>query len=216
MRRIRDYNTRYWIHNVFWAFVSLLVFGLLFSAFIIISRDFEVNRVHKTVDVFETADNESVSYEAFFYNETSDEIDLDYILDVPLDVEFQIYLHDLCEEYKVPYTLAVAVIEQESHYTADAVSPTNDYGLMQINKMCHEWLMNDLNITDFLDPYQNVKAGVYILSIYYATYKYDSGTLMAYNMGQYGAEKLFAQGIYNTWYSDSVINIRWRLETFGK
>ena len=139
----------------------------------------------------------------------------DYILDVPLSKEFQVYLHGLCEEAGLPYVLAVAVIEQESHYDPTAISPTNDWGLMQISCICHEWLKAELGITDFLDAKQNARAGVYILSRYYAKYHYESGTLVAYNMGQSAAEKLFSQGIYETSYSRGVMGIRQRLETEG-
>ena len=142
--------------------------------------------------------------------------EVDYILDVPLTLEFQIYLHGLCEDAGVPYTLAVAVIEQESHYDATAISPWNDWGLMQISHVCHAWLSEELGITDFLDPWQNVRAGVYILGGYYAKYKYESGTLVAYNRGQAYAEDLFARGIYCTGYSDSVMSIRQRLEREGR
>ena len=136
----------------------------------------------------------------------------DYILDVPLDAEFQTYLHGLCEEYGVPYTLAVAVIEAESTYRADVISDDGDYGLMQINWRCLSWLSDELGITDFLDARQNARAGVYILGLYYREYGADSGTLMAYNMGQDAAEKLFEQGIYATSYSDRVISIKWRID----
>ena len=107
------------------------------------------------------------------------------------------------------------MIEAESTYRADVISKSSDYGLMQINKVCHEWLSETLGITDFLDPRQNVLAGVYILSNYYRQYKYPSGTLMAYNMGQSAAEALFAQGIYDTDYSRRVMDIQRRLEREG-
>lgn len=139
----------------------------------------------------------------------------DFILDVPLSEDFQIYLHGLCEDTGVPFTLAVAVIEQESHYDPQAVSPWGDYGLMQINRICHAWLSEELGITDFFDPWQNARAGVYILGLYYSQYGADSGTLVAYNMGQPAAEALFAQGVYETDYSRRVMGIRWRIENGG-
>lgn len=137
------------------------------------------------------------------------------IFDVPLDEDFQIYLNGLCTEYGVPYTLAVAVIEAESTYRADVISWDGDYGLMQINWRCHEWLSDELGITNFLDPYQNARAGVWILGKYYSQYGADSGTLMAYNMGQAAAERLFAAGVYETDYSRRVIGIRYRIENGG-
>ena len=61
----------------------------------------------------------------------------EWVLDVPLDRWFQEYLHGLCEAEGVPYLLAVAVIEAESGYDPSAVSVCGDYGLMQINEICH-------------------------------------------------------------------------------
>ncbi len=139
----------------------------------------------------------------------------DYLLDVPLDRYLQEYIHRLCEESGLPFTLAVAVIEQESHYTPWIVSDTDDWGLMQINAICHEWLAAELGITDFLDPWQSVRAGIWLLADYYARYGYASGALMCYNMGEAGAKALFDQGIYSTAYSERVIGIQYRLETEG-
>lgn len=139
----------------------------------------------------------------------------DYILDVPLDRYLQEYIYNLCEESGLPYTLAIAVIEQESTYTPWVVSESNDYGLMQINTVCHDWLARELGINDFLNPYQNVLAGVYILSGYYEELGWESGTLMAYNMGEAAARALFEQGIYSTDYSDRVLGIKYRLDTEG-
>ena len=140
----------------------------------------------------------------------------DYILDVPLDRYLQEYIYDLCEESGLPYTLAIAVIEQESTYTPWVVSESNDYGLMQINTVCHDWLARELGVNDFLNPYQNVLAGIYILSGYYEELGWESGTLMAYNMGEAGARALFEQGIYSTDYSDRVLGIKYRLDTEGR
>ena len=136
----------------------------------------------------------------------------DWILDVPLDRWFQEYLHDLCEAEGVPYLLAVAVIEAESGYDPGAVSVCGDYGLMQINEICHGWLGAECGVTNFLDPWQNVRAGVRLLGMYWQEYGAESGTLMAYNMGREAAEALFARGIYATDYSARVMGIRGRLE----
>lgn len=139
----------------------------------------------------------------------------DYIIDVPLSEEFQRYLYGLCTEYGVPYTLAIAVIEAESTYRADAVSSDGDYGLMQINWRCLSWLADELGITDFLDAKQNALAGVWILGGYYRRYGYASGALVAYNQGQQSAEALFAAGIYETDYSRRVMEIQRRIENGG-
>ena len=140
----------------------------------------------------------------------------DYLLDVPLDRYLQEYIHRLCEESGLPYTLAIAVIEQESHYTPWIISDSDDWGLMQINSVCHEWLSRELGVTDFLDAWQNVRAGIWLLADYYARYGYASGALMCYNMGEPRAQALFDQGIYATDYSERVIGIQYRLETEGR
>ena len=135
---------------------------------------------------------------------------------MPLDRYLQEYIHQLCEESGLPYTLAIAVIEQESHYTPWIISDSDDWGLMQINSVCHEWLSRELGVTDFLDAWQNVRAGIWLLADYYARYGYASGALMCYNMGEPRAQALFDQGIYATDYSERVIGIQYRLETEGR
>ena len=42
-----------------------------------------------------------------------------------------------------PYALGIAMAEIETHFDADAVSSTSDYGLMQINKCNHDWLLKE-------------------------------------------------------------------------
>lgn len=188
--------------------LALAVWAALYSWFWIVVRELPHETIRREI-VVDAAEAAPVAEE-----ETAEVID--YILDVPLTLEFQIYLHDLCEQEGVPYTLAVAVIEQESHYNPEAVSPWGDYGLMQISYICHDWLEDELGITDWFDPYQSARAGLYILGTYYRLYGADSGTLVAYNQGQYAAEALFAAGVYETDYSRRVMSIRWRIETEGR
>lgn len=126
--------------------------------------------------------------------------------DVPLDHELQDYIWGLCCAYDIEehYELVYAMIEQESNFVVNAVSYTNDYGLMQINISNHRWLSADLGITDFLDPYQNVHAGIYIISA--LLHKYDRGpALMAYNLGEGGAAEMWRRGVYSTTYSEQVL-----------
>lgn len=57
-----------------------------------------------------------------------------------LPYDLQEIMQNCCEIYGVPYALALAIAEVETHFDPDAVSPTHDYGLMQINQINHEWL----------------------------------------------------------------------------
>lgn len=128
--------------------------------------------------------------------------------DCPLDKDLQDYIRGQCEEKRVPMSLIVAMIEVESSFQADVVSGTSDYGLMQINKVNHEWLSDEYGITDFLDPYQNVFCGITILSQHYDRFQNVDKALMAYNLGATGAKRLWDKGIYETSYTRKINTAR--------
>ena len=124
--------------------------------------------------------------------------------DCPLDTDLQDYIRALCEEKQVPMELVIALIEVESSFQANAVSKTNDYGLMQINRINHEWLTKTYGITDFTDPYQNVLCGITILSQHYHRFGDTDKALMAYNLGATGAKHKWEQGVYETSYTQKI------------
>ncbi len=126
-------------------------------------------------------------------------------LPVNLDPDIQQFIWWLCKGYNLDFSFVMAMIWQESTFRSDVISGTNDYGLMQINKINHEWLTQTIGVTDFLDPYQNIRAGTFILRKLFEKYKDPSMVLMAYNMGEGGAGRLWKQGIYSTSYSESVL-----------
>ena len=133
-------------------------------------------------------------------------------LPIPLDVNLQWYIIQKCEAKAIPPELVIALIWRESRYQADVISSTGDYGLMQINKINHAELSKKLNISDWIEPYQNIKAGIYILDgCIEHTDTYDKA-LMCYNLGKTGANRLFTQGVYSTPFSRSVIEKMHELE----
>lgn len=128
-------------------------------------------------------------------------------LDVPMSAELQDYARNVSEEYGIPFELTMAVIYVESGFNAAAISSTGDYGLMQISYINHASLSNELNINDFLDPYQNIRAGVHVL----AEKIRESGgdltiALMKYNRGNAVALQQMSQGIFSTPYTDKVLS----------
>lgn len=133
-------------------------------------------------------------------------------MDVSLDEDIQEFIFYLCKGYNIEFTFVMGMIQQESTFNPNAVSGTGDYGLMQINKMNFESLEKVLGISDFLDPYNNVRAGMYILRNLFEKYESPAMVLMAYNMGENGASKLWAQGVYETNYSRSVLEKQHGLE----
>jgi soluble lytic murein transglycosylase-like protein len=126
-----------------------------------------------------------------------------YISEIALSKDLQKYLYDICKEYDVPYIEALAIMTVENPtYNPETISKTNDYGLFQINIVNHKSLKEILKIDSFLNSYQNIKAGVYILSKLQSldTHK----RYMAYNMGVYGMKKIVSRGYSSTKYSRKV------------
>lgn len=125
-----------------------------------------------------------------------------------LDSELQATMIEMCEKYELPFALALTVAEQESRFNPDAISKTDDYGLMQINKVNFKWLRE--KGIEPLDYKGNIEAGVLILSEAVKKYGDYGLALMAYNCGDAGAKRLWKKGIYSTEYS------RGTMERFDK
>ena len=135
--------------------------------------------------------------------------DLNFVpLDVPMNEDLQEFIFYLSAGYNIDFTLVMAMIQQESGFQADVISGSNDYGLMQINKINHPYITETLGITDFLEPYNNVRSGMFILRKLFEKYETPEKALMAYNMGETGASRLWEQGIFETNYSKSVLQIQ--------
>lgn len=133
-------------------------------------------------------------------------------LNVDMDEDLQEYVFNLCYCYNIDWTLVMALIEKESQYQSNVVSKTDDYGLMQINKSNFEWLTDVTGVTDFLNAKDNIRCGVFVLRKLFEKYDDPCKVLMAYNMGENGAGKLWDMGIYQTEYSQDVLIIQQRME----
>lgn len=134
------------------------------------------------------------------------------MFDIPLSDSLQRYIYEICADEGVPVTLALAVIEHESGFNPEAVSSTDDYGLMQINAVNHKWLEEKYRTADFLNPYQNVFCGITIIGGYIEKYGDFNKALMAYNMGDYGAQKAWENGVTDTDYPTSILNLMQKYE----
>lgn len=62
-----------------------------------------------------------------------------------------------------------------------------------------------LGLTDMTNPYQNIRAGLYILRRLFEKYDDPAKVLMAYNMGEYGASVLWEQGVFETTFTRRVL-----------
>ena len=134
--------------------------------------------------------------------------------DIPLSKDLQLYAYNKCVDYGIPehYELVLAMMWQESNYTTDLISSTDDYGIMQINSCNHSWLVDLLGPTDFLDASDNINAGVYVISKLLIKYCDVHKALMAYNMGEHGASLNWQAGNYTSKYSRGVVAKRKAIE----
>lgn len=125
-------------------------------------------------------------------------------IDCRLDDATQQMIFEKCEEYEIDFAFTMAVIFRESSFRPDADSGSS-VGLMQINRINHDWLSAELGLTDFFDPEQNVTAGLHMLRNLFEKYDDPHTVLMAYNMGEYGAKKQWDKGIFTSAYSEGVL-----------
>lgn len=109
-----------------------------------------------------------------------------YREDVPLERELQAALWEACEENSVPVSLALGLIEEESHFQTDVVSGKGAYGLCQLNP---RYFPADL------DPAENISAGVAYLGELLERYGDTAAALRAYNLGWDDGDRVFADAV---------------------
>lgn len=136
---------------------------------------------------------------------------------IRLPLEQQQYAYNICKRYGIQYELFLAIMYKESGFNQYAVGGGNSYGLCQIHVSNHQNLRNKLGVSDFYNPYDNMTAGAYLLSVYFGSARkmvsgedaVEAYALNSYNMGE-GTyyNKCFSQGILNRGYSDSVKSFR--------
>lgn len=124
---------------------------------------------------------------------------------LPIKAELQEFTFRRCEEKGLDYEMVLAIMQKESGFDPEAISATHDYGIMQINQCNHEWLRKELGITDFLDAKESITAGTEILGRLAEKYDDLQQILMAYNMGEAGAGRLWAEGTKTSKYSRDVM-----------
>ena len=181
--------------------ITILVSILL----LIVGTGFLVGRFtapDKTITVVEAAPTPVIST-----NELLNQLEIQYY-DVPLSQSLQNYIYEICMDKEVPMSLVIAMIEVESGFNHEIVSGTNDTGLMQINEVNYEWLDEEYRCANMTDPYQNVFSGIHIIGNLLNKYEGDyHKSLMAYNMGEYGAKKARENGITSTKYSEKIVEL---------
>lgn len=132
---------------------------------------------------------------------------------IPFSAEEQNIVRASAEEFGVPFSLALAVIEVESGYNEEAVSKDGkSVGAMQIHEVNHPALKKALGEEELYSLRANTRAGCYMLGAYLEKYGSENMALMAYNLGAGGAGKKWKQGIYETRYTGKVAKAKDALE----
>lgn len=119
----------------------------------------------------------------------------------------QIYTYCLCKQEGVSYPLIVAMIERESGYRFDCIGDDGrSSGYMQIMEVYHADRMEELNCTDLMNPYQNVRVGISLMKDLIEKYGTVQDALAAYNYGETGARRhLWSKGIYVYEYNEGIM-----------
>lgn len=178
----------------------------------ITAKDKEKEEIHTS----KQSSKETLVYGAYDERCFTEEISLDWCagdlnftpLDCKMPEEQQEFVYYLCSGYNLDFALVMALIQHESSFDPDVISSTNDYGYMQINVINQDWLTETLGVTDYTDPYQNIRAGVFVLRKLFERYQDTNMVLMAYNMGENGAFCLWEKGIFETDYTQSILTIQ--------
>jgi hypothetical protein len=137
-------------------------------------------------------------------DDDDDDDDEFVLLDVPISEDLQKFIFYLSKGYEIDFTFVMALIQQESSFRVNVISESKDYGLMQINEINHALITETLGVADFLEPYNNIRSGMFILRKLFEKYKTPEKVLMAYNLGESGAVRLWEKGIFEINYSKSV------------
>ena len=141
--------------------------------------------------------------------ETSEKASFEFVMhyDVPLEMDLQDHILEVCEKYGIEPGLVIAIIQQESNFDASAIGDYGEsYGLMQVQPRWFSERAEALGCTDFLDPYQNITIGVDILAELLEKSDSLEWALMAYNGGPDYANEMRDKGWISYYVRDVIAN----------
>ena len=138
--------------------------------------------------------------------------------DISLSRSQQIFIQEELKKYSgISYELVLSIISVESNFNINAISKTNDYGLMQLNSFTFQWVAKQFKIENPnpLDFETNIKCGIWYLNHiknYWINYgtpeEYLSiHTIHAYHMGIQGTIDAIENNVYNNKYVSKVLSV---------
>ena len=173
--------------------------------------------VVEPVETIDSVTVESFTAETPFYEietvvDCLDEDEGTLYFDVPLEEDLQDHIFALCEERGIDPAIVIAMIDKESKFDIDIIGDRGkSYGLMQIQPRWHKERMENLGVTDLLDPYQNVTVGIDILGELLDDGRSIEEALMIYNGGYSHASGHMEKGTLSD-YATYVLELASELE----
>ncbi|NLY44897.1 MAG: lytic transglycosylase domain-containing protein [Tissierella sp.] len=113
------------------------------------------------------------------------------------------YINKYAKEYDVDPLLVSAIINVESKYNKDAVSPKDARGLMQIGPTTGKWAGEELNIENYNEnmlfiPEINIRIGIWYLSKLESEFGDNLDLILAaYNAGSGNVQKWRLDSLYS-------------------
>lgn len=113
---------------------------------------------------------------------------------IPMNIDHQKYLYNLCKTRNLDYVKVLAIVQTESSFRPNVVSAGN-YGYMQLNKVNHRRLIASLGTKNApLNPYVNLNWGTKMLEELYRKFeargysgdRLDRAVWSSYNKGEGG------------------------------
>ena len=114
-------------------------------------------------------------------------------------------LFNAAEAFDIWYPLAVAMVDVETSFRNVAGDGGASIGYLQVNGTLHTDLMEQVGATDLWVPRDNFRTGLAYLAQQMERTDTVHKALMAYNMGPSGAAAVWERGIYESEYSQKVM-----------
>lgn len=131
---------------------------------------------------------------------------------MPMSLEYQKYVYELCEQYNISYTFVMAIMGAETGWDVHIGQRGDYYGVGMVSITYAKDKLAENGI-DLLTVDGSVEAVVFIVSEKLKRFQDEEMAAMAYNIGTYGAiDNYFDKGIYSTAYSRRVIELKQALE----
>lgn len=114
---------------------------------------------------------------------------IDYAIKWWYPLEYEDIVANTAKELQLAPSLIYAVIHTESKFDADAVSPANAKGLMQLTDDTYQWALKRAgqehsDSSNLFDPHTNIYYGSYVLVLLSERFSNIETVLAAYNAGQ--------------------------------